>query len=323
MKSMLTYLAVGVIGAAAVHPISARAELEVGVSFQIHATSDFHAHLERHGAWIEVGSYGHCWRPAHVAVGWRPYGAGRWVWTDCGWYWESDEPWAWACYHYGNWVDDPDYGWIWIPGIEWSPAWVSWRVGGGYIGWSPLEPAHLRVAVRTPAYVFVETARFHERHRPSRVIVNNTTIINQTTVINNVRREERSFAGAAARPVVVNEGPGVDAVQKAAHKKFKPVPIGEAARQTAAPAALRRGNRTANPHPAVSPSNQPGNQRAHEAAPNRPVEPSVGRERVAPSPSHPPTETQPSDKTKSGRPAKGKRHRSAERDEDGRGNHQP
>ena len=55
----------------------------------ISATADFQVPLAAHGAWIEVGTYGHCWRPAHVVGGWRPYCDGRWIWTDCGWYWES------------------------------------------------------------------------------------------------------------------------------------------------------------------------------------------------------------------------------------------
>ena len=30
------------------------------------------------------------------------------------------------------------HGWYWIPGRTWGPAWVSWAVGGGYVGWCPL-----------------------------------------------------------------------------------------------------------------------------------------------------------------------------------------
>ncbi len=65
---------------------------------------------------------------------------GRWIWTDDGWYWASDEPWGWAAYHYGRWYYDDYYGWIWIPGYDWAPAWVEWRYGGDYIGWAPLGP---------------------------------------------------------------------------------------------------------------------------------------------------------------------------------------
>jgi translation initiation factor IF-2 len=29
-------------------------------------------------------------------------------------------------------------GWYWTPSSIWGPAWVSWAVGGGYVGWCPL-----------------------------------------------------------------------------------------------------------------------------------------------------------------------------------------
>ena len=48
--------------------------------------------------------------PTGIGAGWRPYFYGEWIWTDEGWYWESDEPWGWACYHYGRWVSSPEYG---------------------------------------------------------------------------------------------------------------------------------------------------------------------------------------------------------------------
>jgi len=43
----------------------------------------------------------------------------------------SDEPWGWACYHYGTWVDDPAVGWVWVPGVEWAPhGWSGgWAAG--------------------------------------------------------------------------------------------------------------------------------------------------------------------------------------------------
>jgi hypothetical protein len=102
----------------------ARADLEVSASVQIHARADFYAPLTPHGVWFDFGPHGRCWRPAHVAVEWRPYCEGSWEWTDCGWYWVSDEPWGWACYHYGTWVDDPTYGWVWVPDVELAPGWV-------------------------------------------------------------------------------------------------------------------------------------------------------------------------------------------------------
>ena len=72
---------------------------------------------------------------------WRPYSQGYWSYTDdYGWYWVSDEPFAWAVFHYGRWTYDEDDGWIWIPDTEWGPAWVTWRWSDDYVGWAPLGP---------------------------------------------------------------------------------------------------------------------------------------------------------------------------------------
>lgn len=99
----------------------------------------FYSSLSRHGEWIE-SDWGYAWRPMHVVHGWRPYLHGRWVWTDYGWYWVSHEPFGWATFHYGRWHYDDYYGWIWIPGYDWGPAWVEWRYDNDYIGWAPLPP---------------------------------------------------------------------------------------------------------------------------------------------------------------------------------------
>jgi hypothetical protein len=115
---------------------SAHARVSVGVSFGI-----FYSSLDPYGEWITIGHGLYGWRPVHGDPAWRPYHHGRWIWTDDGWYWASDEPWAWAVYHYGRWHYDEYYGWIWIPGTDWAPAWVEWRFGGSCVGWAPLGPA--------------------------------------------------------------------------------------------------------------------------------------------------------------------------------------
>lgn len=293
-------LVLGLVGSLSMGTYNACAELEVGASVSISATADFEAPLSSRGMWVEVGTYGRCWRPRGVLVSWRPYCDGHWEWTDCGWYWVSDEPWAWACYHYGYWVYDAGYGWVWIPGIEWGPAWVSWRVGGGYIGWAPLAPRH--VSVVSAHFVFVQGGRFCDRVRPSTVIVNNTTIINKTTVINNgVRREDRDFGTSGKRTVVVNEGPGVAVVEKASGKKLKATSVQEVDRRTVVPEQVSRGK------------GKPAD-RSQEAAPSKPsVEPG-SKAKVAPGSTPAPDQPrnpgrdpgnrwQPDKERESGRPA--------------------
>lgn len=112
----------------------------------------FDGPLQPYGQWVVVGNHGRVWRPS-VPAGWRPYYYGRWEWTNEGWLWVSDEPWGWATYHYGRWTHDPYYGWIWVPGTEWAPAWVSWRSSGDVIGWAPLAPGY---SVYVSTYPFVD-----------------------------------------------------------------------------------------------------------------------------------------------------------------------
>jgi uncharacterized protein DUF6600 len=98
----------------------------------------FYEDLSPYGRWAYVSGPGWVWAPYSVPAGWCPYQMGHWVFTDYGWTWASDEPFGWAVYHYGRWHSDPAYGWVWVPGTEWGPAWVAWHEGGGYVGWAPL-----------------------------------------------------------------------------------------------------------------------------------------------------------------------------------------
>jgi hypothetical protein len=103
----------------------------------------FFESLRPYGNWIWLSERGWVWHPLNVPVGWRPYTHGHWAFTDDGWTWVSDWPWGWASFHYGRWTYNDDYGWVWIPGMEWGPAWVVWRTGGDWIGWAPIPPAAL------------------------------------------------------------------------------------------------------------------------------------------------------------------------------------
>ena len=115
---------------------------EVGVTSDTFYSDDS---LNSNGEWVDVASYGKCWRPTRVSSDWRPYTNGNWRHCgDCGWTWNTDEEWGWATYHYGRWVRVVDTGWCWVPGKVWAPAWVSWRRGTGpdcnCVGWAPLPP---------------------------------------------------------------------------------------------------------------------------------------------------------------------------------------
>ena len=193
--------------------MGARAAVEVSVDF-------FHDSLEPYGDWREVADYGYCWQPRDVDPDWRPYSDGNWVYTDAGWTWVSDEPYSWAVYHYGRWLRVDQVGWVWVPGTEWGPAWVSWRRGPRHVGWAPLPPeARFSRSVgftgRVDAdfdigpanYRFVEVRNFGAP-RLRTVFVEpqeNITIINQTTNITRI---------TYVNNVVYNEGPQYDVISR-------------------------------------------------------------------------------------------------------------
>ena len=207
------------------------AEVSVDVGVAIHTESDFYEPLTPYGRWEVVGSYGRCWIPGRVEADWRPYSDGYWQRTDAGWYWVSDEPWAWATYHYGRWDLSAQFGCYWVPQTQWAPAWVSWHSGGGYIGWAPLYPSDVRV-ISPRAYVFVEERHFMEPVRRSTVVVNNTTIINKT---------------------VINEAPATIVIEKASGRKVQAVPVQELRHKTEAAVVSKQRTPTATNEKTVQP----------------------------------------------------------------------
>jgi uncharacterized protein DUF6600 len=102
----------------------------------------FYDRLQSDGRWFNDETYGYVWQPntASADQNWRPYTDGRWVYTDRGWTWVSNENFGWATYHYGRWARLSGTGWVWVPGSRWAPAWVSWRQSDDYVGWAPLPP---------------------------------------------------------------------------------------------------------------------------------------------------------------------------------------
>jgi hypothetical protein len=183
--------------------------------------STFYTKLEPHGAWLETADYGYVWQPreAERSRSWRPYTKGRWVYTDAGWTWISEEPFGWATYHYGRWTRLRGIGWVWVPGQQWAPAWVSWRKSNDYVGWAPLPP-EARFDQRTgihnwsdnyydigpDQYCFVATREFGAQRAESTILPpeRNVAIVNQTTNVTNITYNNTT---------IVNEGPNYDEVR--------------------------------------------------------------------------------------------------------------
>lgn len=109
------------------------------------ALTDFRTTLDPYGSWVDDETYGTIWVPSSSVVGadFQPYvSAGHWSYDD-DYVWNSDYEWGWAPFHYGRWIRS-GRGWGWIPGRQYSGAWVSWRTGydgWGYVGWAPLAPS--------------------------------------------------------------------------------------------------------------------------------------------------------------------------------------
>lgn len=52
-------------------------------------------------------------------------------------FWVPDEPWGWIPYHLGVWHWNAKFGWLWVPGSVFAPAWVDWYYASTYFAWTP------------------------------------------------------------------------------------------------------------------------------------------------------------------------------------------
>lgn len=195
----------------------------------------FYDELSPYGDWVRTRDYGWAWFPRDVHPYWRPYSDGRWVVTEYGWTWVSYEPFGWATYHYGRWAWDPRFGWLWVPGTIWGPAWVSWQHGGGYVGWAPLPPSvgfevgfgirlggfNLSLGIRPDAYSFVRERSFLEPRISGYVVptARNITIIHNTTNITNYTYVDNR---------VVNRGVDVGRIEQATGRRLQRLRVAEA-----------------------------------------------------------------------------------------------
>lgn len=195
----------------------ARAEAGPGVEVE---EDSFYDRLSPYGHWSYTPEYGRVWIPSGIATGWRPYTDGHWALTDWGWTYASDAPWGWAAYHYGSWGFGGGLGWYWIPGRVWSPAWVSWRYGGGYVAWAPLGPGGYYYGAQSPAWVAVREQHFTQPIRTVAIPVQRTAgIVAGATPQAGVTRPRPIASGG------VLQGPPVARVSGAIGQRLTPVPV--------------------------------------------------------------------------------------------------
>jgi len=252
---------------------------------------DFYNTLAPYGTWIYVEGYGQCWQPTVVVYnsGWRPYcDNGRWVYTDCGWYWISDYSWGWAAFHYGRWFHHVRYGWCWWPDTVWSPSWVCWRYDRDYCGWAPLPPytsfrygagivyRGSRVSVGfnfgldADCYTFVATRYFCDP-KPRQYCVdrqNAQRLYDRTKVFNRLDYDVR-------RQRMVNEGISPTIVSTLSSQSIEPVSVryaGNRPGNTGRHEQLNRDTRTlvvSRPNHAVGSQQRASNGLQHPAAPQQ------------------------------------------------------
>jgi hypothetical protein len=202
----------------------------------------FYNDLAPYGTWVQLDGVGWCWQPRVVLInhGWRPYcDSGHWLYSDAGWYWQSDYSWGWAPFHYGRWQLHDRCGWVWTPDTTWGPAWVIWRTSGDYCGWAPVPPHAVfdvgfgwrfngvRVGLdfdfglRPDRFTFVAFKDFTHRDLGHRHLAaaEVTRVYSHTTVVNNYTVNNR---------IVANRGIPVDRVAAATHTEIHKVAIRDA-----------------------------------------------------------------------------------------------
>ncbi|HEY4561903.1 MAG TPA: DUF6600 domain-containing protein [Thermoanaerobaculia bacterium] len=255
LRTVLLALLLGSFAGAALAQTSVSAGIHVGPSGR--ASVDlgfFYDDLASYGNWIQRPSYGWVWTPRSVSSGWRPYQDGHWVWTDQGWTWVTDEPYGWATYHYGRWYADPELGWVWVPGDQWGPAWVSWQEGTDYIGWAPLPPSVtvsyggvLSVSLAPAAYVFVP-----ERYFLAPRIT--TYAVPRERVVSVYRETRNITVYRQVNNYVYNTGVPVDRIQRVAGRPVQRYRIADA---TSARGTRVQGNQVTIFRPQVQRANVP------------------------------------------------------------------
>ena len=232
--------------------------------------STFYTKLEPYGSWLETDDYGYVWQPheAERSRNWRPYTDGHWAYTDLGWMWVSDEAFGWAAYHYGRWTRIGRIGWVWVPGEQWAPAWVSWRKSNDYVGWAPLPPearfdrrsgihnwADNYYDIGPDQYSFVPTREFGAQ-RVAPIVVppeRNVNIINETTNVTNITYNNTT---------VINQGPDYDDLRSRSQQQIARLRV---ERQTGAniereqPRAIVKGEVIQVPAPVIA-SAQPADR---------------------------------------------------------------
>jgi len=195
---------------------AARAGLEPQYRFFYDALAD-------DGDWVLIEPYGWVFRPHVNFVAWRPYQTGFWAPSDIyGWTWISADAFGWATDHYGRWLYDQFEGWVWVPGLDWGPAWVSWQSDNNVVGWAPQPPSGGGWSgVPGGPFLFVPMSQLAATDLPSHVV--------KASQLGSEAEHLAPLENPAEKDgVKFNRGPSLGDVERATGRPITPVKIGVA-----------------------------------------------------------------------------------------------
>jgi ferric-dicitrate binding protein FerR (iron transport regulator) len=189
--------------------------------------------------------FGNCWRPYGVGLGWSPFDSGSfysdpWLGTS----FIGNQPWGWLPYHYGGWLFDPTFGWLWSPNsfggsglyggypgyLPVNGTWLRNGKGNGPIGIVPTHP--LDAKAKTPTNlaqgVFPVSNGAISRLTPvasgqewkSVKSVPTNTVNTRVSIASAPVRTERTMAGGNAAARSVSLGNGASLSYDAASRRF-------------------------------------------------------------------------------------------------------
>jgi hypothetical protein len=184
--------------------------------------------LDDHGSWRRTPDNGYVWFPRTTEQGWAPYHNGHWDYIEpWGYTWVDDEPWGFAPFHYGRWVNY-EGSWGWVPAAPrsegavyvrpvYAPALVAWvggphfaigiGVGGGEsygsgvsVGWFALGPREVYVPSYRVSRNYVNNVNVSNTTVNTTVVNNyyNTTVVNNNVSVTNVKYVNQSVPNAVA-----------------------------------------------------------------------------------------------------------------------------
>ena len=184
--------------------------------------------LDDHGSWRHTPENGYVWFPRTTQANWAPYHNGHWDYIEpWGYTWVDDEPWGFAPFHYGRWVNY-EGSWGWVPAAPraegavyvrpvYAPALVAWvggphfaigvGVGGGEtygsgvsVGWFPLGPREVYVPSYRVSRNYVNNVNVSNTTVTTTLVNNyyNTTVVNNNVSVTNVKYVNQSVPGAVA-----------------------------------------------------------------------------------------------------------------------------